>query len=130
MSLLDCMYTIFAPRVSISMTNMLKHLVDDHLSLFKELFPNERLLPKHHNLIHYPAAKCKMGPLVHNWTMRSEAKHGYFVKTPTSVNNFTNISLSLTRCHHRLQTLTWHNDFNFNFTTLGPGKLVTWMSLL
>lgn len=53
--LLDCMSVIFAPTVTANMADFLSYLVEEHHSLFKELFPEKPLLPKHHFMIHYGA---------------------------------------------------------------------------
>lgn len=45
---------------------------------FQEVFPNERLIPKHHFLEHYPTLIKAFGPVIAFWTMRFEAKHSQF----------------------------------------------------
>lgn len=45
----------------------------------------------------------RKGTLVRNWAMRLEAKHNYFKKLATKVNNFNNITYSLSRRHQALQ---------------------------
>lgn len=50
----------------------------EHRQRFQEAFPQERLIPKHHFLEHYPQLIKAFGPLVFLWTMRFEAKHSFF----------------------------------------------------
>lgn len=41
--------------LSLGMTVLLKHLIMEHHELFKELYPDRKLIPKHHFMIHYPS---------------------------------------------------------------------------
>lgn len=68
---------VFSPVLSEGMTIYLKHLIIDH-RLFKQLFPEKNLLPKHHFMIHYPRSIRYIGPILHTWCMRYEAKHNFF----------------------------------------------------
>jgi len=72
--LLHIVNIIFSPCISQGMTIFLKHLIVEHHRLFKELYPSRNLIPKHHLMIHYPECIRKIGPLIHVWTMRYEAK--------------------------------------------------------
>lgn len=56
---------VFSPFVTHGMTCYLKHLIFDHHMLFKTLFPERNLIPKHHLMIHYPSCIRKIGPLIH-----------------------------------------------------------------
>ncbi len=76
--LLHILNLVFSPCISKGMTVHLKYLIIEHLELFKELYPHKNLLPKHHFMVHYPACIRKIGPLVHMWSMRFEAKHKVF----------------------------------------------------
>lgn len=46
--LLQIINIIFSPVISEGMTISLKHLIIDHHCLFKVLYPQQRLIPKHH----------------------------------------------------------------------------------
>jgi hypothetical protein len=52
--------------------------VEDYLDRRLSAFPNVRLRPKHHYLMHYADFTLKFGPLMHLWTLRFESKHSYF----------------------------------------------------
>lgn len=70
---------VFSPMIK-GITIFLKHLIAEHHRLFKQLFPKKRLLPKHHFMVHYPTCMLKIGPVLHSWCMRYEAKHNFFKK--------------------------------------------------
>lgn len=76
--LIQIVNIVFSPVVTYGMTYFLKHLIHEHHSLFKLLFPQKRLIPKHHFMLHYPKCIRKIGPLLHVWCMRFEAKHNFF----------------------------------------------------
>lgn len=62
----------WAPGVELK----LRDLVDQHHTLFMRFAPNNRKLPpKFHFLTHYWRIAKQMGPPVHSWAMREEAKH-------------------------------------------------------
>ena len=73
--------------------------ISEHCQRYQDLFPNNRLLPKHHYLEHYPVLIRLFGPLVHKWTLRFEAKHSSFKQIARHTNCFRNIPLTLARKH-------------------------------
>ncbi len=68
--LIQIVNIVFSPIVTNGMTYYLKHLIKDHHKLFKSLFSEKRLIPKHHFMLHYPRCIRKIGPLLHVWCMR------------------------------------------------------------
>lgn len=52
--------------------------ISEHQHRFQDVFPQEKLTPKHHFLEHYPQLIKAFGPLLSLWTMRFEAKHSFF----------------------------------------------------
>lgn len=76
--LIQIVNIVFSPILTHGMTCYLKHLILDHHKLFKSLFPERNLLPKHHLMIHYPSCIRRIGPLIHMWCMRFEGKHNFF----------------------------------------------------
>lgn len=114
--LIQIVNIVFSPVITNGMTYYLKHLIFDHHKLFKSVFPQKRLIPKHHFMIHYPRCIRKIGPLLHVWCMRFEAKHNFFKR---SVKNFKNLTKSLVRQHQRHQAYHWEN-FNFQRFEFGP----------
>lgn len=71
--------------------------ISEHRQRHQELFPNVKLLPKHHFLEHYPEMVKSFGPLVSLWTMCSEAKHSFFKQVARHTNCLKKCSL-LARC--------------------------------
>jgi len=89
--LLDCLDLIFAPVITLGQIDLLAILIQDYHCMFKRLYPNERLLPKHHFMVHYPEFIRKFGPLTQYWCMRFEAKHRFEKELSSTVRNFKNI---------------------------------------
>lgn len=122
--LLQIISIVFSPIVTDGLITLLKHLICDHHRMFKELFPGERLIPKHHLMIHYPRCIRKVGPLIHLWCMRFEAKHYTFKK---SVKNFKNLTKSLVKQHQR-KLAFYYENFAFSRLEAGPLKTQTLIS--
>ena len=95
--LLDIIDIVFAPRITNELSNFLMHLIDDHHSFFKELFPDKRLLPKHHFLVHYPRCLVASGPPVRYWCMRFEARHKFFKEVGKQTHCYINICKTLAK---------------------------------
>ncbi|PIK57554.1 hypothetical protein BSL78_05545 [Apostichopus japonicus] len=72
------------------MLAVLDSTIADHFLLFKELFPEERLKPKRHYLLHYADR-----PIKSNLVMRFEAKHQELKSYATISKNFKNICLTV-----------------------------------
>lgn len=117
--LLQIVSIVFSPIITDGMVVFLKHLICDHHNMFKELFPDKRLIPKHHLMIHYPRCIRKVGPLIHLWCMRFEAKHYTFKK---SVKNFKNLTKSLVK-QHQQKLAFYYENFAFNRLEPGPVKI-------
>ncbi|XP_059362352.1 uncharacterized protein LOC132101422 isoform X1 [Carassius carassius] len=118
--LLQIMNIILSPVVTDGMTVCLKHLIVDHHQLFKELYPHRRMIPKHHFMIHYPRVIRKIGPILHVWSMRFEAKHRFFKNT---IKNFKNITKSLAQKHQMAIAYHWES-MPFKSIDCGPVKTV------
>ncbi len=88
--------------------------------MFKHLFPDKNLLPKHHFMVHYPSCMQKIGPLIHCWCMRYEAKHNVFKK---QLKSFKNITKTLAKKHQYQMAYIWQT-FDPNAMKFGPGKMV------
>ncbi|KAK0136550.1 hypothetical protein N1851_027341 [Merluccius polli] len=71
--LLSCMELLFSPSLTQPAVQYLGKIIEEHHTLFLELFPHRHLRPKHHCMIHYPSAIQKLGPLVQYWAMRPTA---------------------------------------------------------
>lgn len=82
----------------------------EHRQRFQEAFPQERLIPKHHFLEHYPQLIKAFGPLVFLWTMRFEAKHSFFKRVVRHTRCFRNILLSLSVKHQLMIAYHLHGN--------------------
>lgn len=114
--LLQIVYIVFSPHITEGMVCFLKHLITDHHNLFKTIFPTKRLIPKHHFLVHYPSCIRKIGPILHVWCMRFEAKHNFFKR---SVKNFKNVTKTMVNAHQSHMAFYWET-FNFERFEHGP----------
>lgn len=77
----------------------LESKISDHRQRYQEVFPEKKLIPKHHYLEHYPQLIGCFGPLVALWTMRYEAKHSFFKKVIKHTSCFKNVPLTLAVKH-------------------------------
>lgn len=78
MDLKDIVELVVSPVHTDESISYLEMKISEHRKRYQELFPNVKLLPKHHFLEHYPGMIKSFGPLVSVWTMRFEAKHRFF----------------------------------------------------
>lgn len=101
LELKDIVEIVCSPKFSEESLCFLESKISHHRSLLREIFPDYRIKPKHHFIEHYVYLVRCYGPLVDFWTIRFEAKHGYFKKVVRDVNNFKNILLTLST-HHQL----------------------------
>ncbi len=99
MDLKDIVELVVSPKFSEDSLCYLETKISDHRNLFKEVFPNEKLKPKHHFLEHYPSLIRHFGPCVELWTMRFEAKHSFFKRVVHNMHNFKNILQTLSTQH-------------------------------
>lgn len=120
--LLQIVNIVFSPLLSQGLCVYLKHLIVEHHKLFKKLYPQKRLLPKHHFLIHYPRCIQKIGPVLHSWCMRYEGKHNYFKK---QLKSFKNITKTLAKKHQNHMAYSWRSSATFTRLDIGPGKMVS-----
>ncbi len=117
--LLTIMDYVFAPVTTADKADYVAMLVEDFLVDFRELYPERRLIPKMHYMIHLPSwmkwyglltstsvynfsiflSSC--GPLIRMCCMRYEAKHIYFKHLARVLGNFKNIAKTLAN-HHQL----------------------------
>lgn len=104
--LLACMEIIFSPELTHGVVLFLRHLIAEHHSLFLDLYPDRHLKPKHHFMTHYPGAVMKLGPLLHFWSMRFEAKHAFFKQVSHVTCNFRNICKTQAFKHQMMMCYT------------------------
>lgn len=75
----------------------LSYLIADHHEMLLKIYPEKKLTPKHHFLVHYPTALVKCGPPCRYWCMRFEARHNFFKKVSRVTNCFKNIAKTLAK---------------------------------
>lgn len=112
------MNIVFSPSITYGMTIHSKYLIAEHHTLFKYLYPQRSLIPKHHFMVHYPSSIRKIGPLLHMWCMRFEAKHKVF---KDYFKNYKNITKSLAKKHQMAIAFHWET-FNLHQKEYGPIK--------
>lgn len=93
----------------------LNYKISEHRALFKKVFPNFVLRPKHHYIEHYPQSVRMYGPLRNLWTMRFEGKHTFFKRVIRDAQNFKNVPLMLAKKHQ--MTMAYHIGWKFHFQT-------------
>lgn len=103
-----------AVQLSIGQISVLRELLFEYIEYRKKLFPNEKLKPKHHYILHYPYLIKQFGPLRHLWTLRFEGKHSYFKNVIRHSPNFKNVLLSLSKKHQLLQSFCYSQNCLFN----------------
>lgn len=110
MTLKDIVELVMAPVHTEQSICSLDSLISEHRHRFLEVFPQEKLLLKHHFLEHYPELIQEFGPLAALWTMRLEAKHGFFKKAVRQTGCFRNILMSLAKKHQLMIALHLHES--------------------
>lgn len=120
--LLLCMEFIFSPSLTVAGTLCLSKIIEEHHSLFLELYPHCHLRPKHHFMLHYPRAIQKLGPLIQFWAMRFEAKHGFFKRVSHVTYNLRNVCKTMAFRHQIMQcyNVLCGSVLNHN-VEVGPG---------
>ena len=105
----DCHWTSFllllkicsivnSPTFSHDTIAYFRILIEEKLRLFKEVYPHNNLIPKHHYMVHYPSQIERLGPLISSWTMRQESKLS-FVKRVSRQSNYKNICKTVAKKH-------------------------------
>lgn len=97
-SLLRILQILFSNTINESDLCSLTRLIRAHLDSVRQIF-NVSLIPKHHLLTHYPSTIRKMGPVIHNWSMRMEQYHQNFKNIVRKAQNFININKTMAERH-------------------------------
>lgn len=99
MCLKDIVELVVAVTQTEASLSYLDTKISEHRLRLLAVFPQVKLIPKHHFLEHYPALMKAFRTLIGFWTMRFEAKHRYFKQILRHTGNFGNITLSLATKH-------------------------------
>lgn len=98
LQLIQIVQLIFSPVIKLDTIKHLAELIEQHLSQFKELFPNCNITPKQHYLLHIPTSIQMLGPMVRSSCFSFESAHNFF-KELARKQNFKNLPLSLAKRH-------------------------------
>lgn len=121
LKLITILRIALSPCIADDTISYLRVLIEEHHTMFTELYPSNSFIPKLHYLVHYPNQIRSHGPLVRAWTMRHEGKLNYFKQTARKAGNFKNITFSLAKRHQLW--LAYHIHSGNMFTpdlTCGP----------
>lgn len=89
---------ILSPRIEREWLTHLEYLVHEFLKTFNQVNP-QSMTPKFHFILHYSRLISELGPVRQLWCMRYEAKHQYFKKVASKLNNCKNITKSFATKH-------------------------------
>jgi len=122
MTLKDIVEIVMAPVHTDETLGYMESKISEHCYRFSEVFPEERLKPKHHFVEHYPWLTTVFGPLVDFWTMRFEAKHKFFKKIVRQTGCFRNILMTMAKKHQSM--IAYHTyDCNNQRPTLSVSQM-------
>ncbi|XP_066933444.1 uncharacterized protein [Clytia hemisphaerica] len=110
----------FSPLFTFGTIGYLSQIIEEHCSVFKSIFPQENLIPKHHYLFETPSLIPRFGPPVRYSCMRFEAMH----KTFKSFLPFCNFSHLETSLANRYLKHTATSSFLCSSREDGPGKSI------
>lgn len=102
---------VCAPKITTAQIAYLNVLIPEYLETRKEIFPGDKLKPKHHYMLHYPSLILRLGPLIHLWSLRFESKHSYFKRSVRRAQNFKNVCKTLAHNHQLLQAYLHSRSF-------------------
>lgn len=97
MDLKDIVELVVAPTHTDESIAYLEGNISEHRQKYQALFPDVKLLPKHHYLEHYPQPIRMFGPLVGLRTMLFEAS--FFKQVVRHTSRFKNVLFSLAVKH-------------------------------
>ena len=100
-----------AEIISFDQVVLFDQSVNNYMRLKKKCFPNSKLLPKHHFMMHYSTLMQQFGPLKKWWTCPWEQKHKFFKYQITRANNFINPELLVSNMHQLSQALLFQDRF-------------------
>lgn len=112
-NLLQIMQIIYSACISDADIQRLRHCIATFLAFLVDTL-KENLTLKLNNMTHYPNIIKKMGPLIHSWMMRMEAKHKVFTDMVRQTNNFRNLPKTLAHRHQEYicnRTDSYSNQF-------------------
>lgn len=120
-SVIQIVNIVISKKIPKMYIKILENTIHIHLKCILEVYKLP-LIPKHHILLHYPGIIEKIGPLVHTWTMRYEAKHRYFNTINSVTGNYINVCKTLAYRHQKMisqkiKEMTFHTELKFGKLT-------------
>ena len=110
----------YAPSLTDSMLDYFEELYEDHMLLYKKLYPEIPVKPKQHFLVHLKTIVKENGPMRHLSCLKYELRNGFFKRLSHVVCNFKNISKTLTTrnqytalAHSIIGDITYETSFTF-----------------
>ena len=101
---------ILAPDFSEGDIVYLEQRVAEWLELIRDTFPDFRIKPKFHFLIHYGTHIRRHGPLRHLWTLRFESKHSSLKTIADRSKNRIDVCKTVASKHQRALALHLHDQ--------------------
>ncbi|XP_064470255.1 uncharacterized protein LOC135384990 [Ornithodoros turicata] len=120
---------ILANKVPADSIAYLQVQIDSFLQKFIELFPDQKLIPKMHFLVHYPRFIRLFGPPRMYWSMRFESKHSYFKNIAMKSKSFVNICKTMSTRGQLLQSYELSAPTLSKPLATGAQKSVQWSDL-
>lgn len=91
LDLMTIVELVCVPESEDSLLELLQRKVEGWLENLQQAFPELKLKPKHHFLLHYAHEMRKHGPLRYVWTLPFEAKHQIFKELSRKMRNRKNL---------------------------------------
>lgn len=93
--LLEISHFMFAPVIGQDRVERMADQIEEHLKLFKEVFPERRIMPKQHYMLHIPRNIAQFGPAFRFSTSRFESEHRPHKRHIVHQQNYKNVAFSI-----------------------------------
>ena len=100
---------VFSPVISKGTVTALEGQTEEHLKLFKQLFPNKNITPKQHCVIHIPSHIISLGAPTRASGFSFESAHNYFKELARN-QNFRTFPVSLAKRHQKIECCNFINN--------------------
>ena len=100
---------LFSPVISKGTVTALEGQIEEHLKLFKQLFPEKNKTPKQQYGIHIPFHIIRLGLPTRASCFSFESAHNYF-KELARKNNFKKLPVSLAKRHQKMESCNFINN--------------------
>ena len=100
--IIEICQTVFSPVISNRTVTALEGQIEEHLKLFKQLFPDKHIALKQHYGIYipFPIITLELSTRVSRFSF--ESSHSYF-KELAQKQNFKNLLVFLAKCHQKME---------------------------